>query len=225
MSLIGKKSAVVSLGSACQAAFQIRLHVELLSQVLGDELAPSRLPFDWTIAPAARAADWIEAADRFPGSPDDLTPGEGNEGAFLWRERGVYFWHDFRTSGGGIDVAGTFERTRDMYERHFVKLRDLGKLETVVAIVANTQNSLDGIFPDKTDLLYRRTDIARLKTAFETMIGRPCRMLCVTYSDRRAPGLLSDPARDITVKWIPRDPSLWQGSRRLWGTTLRNYFA
>jgi hypothetical protein len=50
-------------------------------------------------------------------------------------------------------------------------------------------------------------------------------MLCFTYSDRRAAGFLSDPARDIAGRWIPRDPSIWQGSRRLWGTTLRNYFA
>jgi hypothetical protein len=224
MSLIGKKSAVVSLGSACQAAFQIRLHADLLSQALGDELVPSRLPFDWTIAPPARAADWIAASDRFPRSPDALSPVPGEKGAFYWRERGVYFWHDFKTQDG-IDVAGTFEYTRDKYERHFEKLRNLGELETVIAVVANTQNNLDGILPDKADLLYRRADVVRLKTAFETEIGRPCRMLCVTYGDRRTPGFWNTPKLDIMVKWIPHAPSPWQGSRRHWGTTFRNYFA
>jgi hypothetical protein len=224
MSLIGKKSAVVSLGSACQVAFQIRLHADLLSQALGDELVPSRLPFDWTIAPTAKAADWIAATGRFPHSPDELSPVPGRDGAFLWRERGIYFWHDFRTQEG-VDVAGRFEYTREMYERHFEKLCNLGKLETVVAVVANTQNNLDDIFPDTSDFIYRRENIMQLKAAFETKIGRPCRMLCITYKDRRARGLLSDPTRDITVKWIPRDPSLWQGSRRLWQTAFRNYFA
>jgi hypothetical protein len=224
MSLIGKKSAVVSLGSSCQTTFQIHLSNELLSEALGEELAPLRLPFDWTFTSPALATAWLESGVCFPSSPDALSSVAGKAGAFLWRERGIYFWHDFKTPDG-VDVVGTFERTRALYERHFQDLRGLGTVENVIAIVANTQNNLEDVAPDPSWLLYRRHEIARLKSAFEAAIGRPCRMLCVTYQDRRAPGFLSDPARDITVKWIPRDASPWHGSRAFWRTTLRDYFA
>jgi hypothetical protein len=223
MSLIGKKSAIVSLGSSCQAAHQIRLHAQLLSEAMGDELVPSRLPFDWTIASAARAATWLAAADRFPCSPGELLPVDGNDGAFLWPKHGIYFWHDFR-SPSGIDVAGTFDRTREMYERQFLRLRDLGRLEKIVVVVANTQNNLTSILPSKHDLIYSREDIVRLKTAFESMIGRPCRMLCVTNVGLHGPGFLGDPALDITVRRIPR-AALWQGNPSFWQKIFQEYFA
>lgn len=224
MSLIGKKTAVLSLGLSCQTVFQIHQHAQLLSDALGEDLERSRLPLDWTLLPAARATRWIELGKAFPSSPDELVPVPGAPGAFHWLETGVEFWHDFKTPDG-FDLAGTFATTRDKYERHWDKLRNLGKLEKVFVIVANTQNNLPDIVRDPQDVQYRRPDIVRLKTAFETMISRSCRMLCVTYRSRRGPALLSMPGRDITVKWIPEDRSQWHGSRRFWETTLRNYFA
>lgn len=223
MSLIGKKTAVVSLGLACQTAFQLQAQAQLISESLGDELAPSRLPFDWTLVPAARAAAWLRSGKAFPGSPDEFIPVDGTPGAFLWPETGVQFWHDFRTPGG-IDLIGTFDETRAMYERHFSKLRRLGELDEVIAVVANTQNNAETILP-RADLLYRPAELAELKAAFEAVIGRPSRMLCVTYLDRRGPGLVSDPEREITVKWIAKDGTPWQGSRKLWAKTLTGYLA
>ena len=222
MSLIGKKTAVVGLGLACQTVFQIHEHAELLSEALGDDLVRSRLPFDWTLVPAAKATAWLKSGKAFPSSPDELIPVEGTPGAYLWPETGIHFWHDFRTPDG-IDMIGTFDDTRDMYERHFRKLRGLGELDQVIAVVANTQNNADTILP-RADLLYRGDHLADLKAAFETVIGRPSRMLCLAYLDRRGRGLISDPARDITVTWLPHDKTAWHGHRGLWRNAFLKYF-
>src|ERR1700728_4323365 len=107
MSLIGKKSAIVSLGSGCQTTFQIHLSNELLSEAVGEELAPLRLPFDWTLTSPTLAAARLDSGMCSPQSPDALTPVEGRDGVFLWRERGIYFCNDFKTPEGA-DLAGTF---------------------------------------------------------------------------------------------------------------------
>ncbi|HEX4508091.1 MAG TPA: hypothetical protein VH722_20360 [Alphaproteobacteria bacterium] len=190
---------------------------------MGDELKWSRLPFDWTITPLANAVGWLKGPLRFPQSADALVPVETWPGGYEWSGHGVYFGHDFGTPEG-LDVAGTFEETRSTYLRHFHKLRKLGELDQVVAIVSNTQNNLSEVLPEA-DVLFRRHDMARLKAVFERLIGRSCRMLCVTYDDRSVAGFTSMPERDITVKQIARDASETHGSNEAWEKVFADYFA
>jgi hypothetical protein len=223
MSLIGNNSAIVSLGSSCQAAFQLRLQAPLLSTALNEEFVEYHLPFDWTLATPAQVADWLQSGVVFPQSPDELQPIAEREGAFLWPERGIQFGHDFMTPDGH-DIAATFEATRRIYERRVRKLLTLRDAKNVIAVVANTQNNLAQVLPDLTGMRYRRDNIVRLKQVFESFLGRPCRMLCVTYFGMVAGDFTGDSAMDITVRRIPRDASPWQGNLNQWRRVLSEYF-
>src|SRR6185503_14004086 len=106
----------------------------------------------------------------------------------------------------GVDIAGTFKNTQNMYLRHVRKLKKLGDLDQVVAVVSNTQHNLGDLLPGA-NLSYRQDDIVRLKAVFERMIGRSCRMLFVTRDDRCTAGVTNLADRDITVVRIADDAS------------------
>lgn len=227
MSLVGKRIAVVSLGSSCQAAHQLRLHTQLISEILDDTLEHDRLPFDWAISPIQRTSEWLRSGQCFPASPQDLTPVPDQPGAFLWREQGIYFWHDFR-SASGIDLAGTFERTRAAYEHGFIKWRRLRSFERLIIVVANTQNNLPLVLGPEYPKLgfdFTAANLAELKQSAEASLMRPCEMLCVTYADRSADELESMPTQNIVVARVPRDPSGWEGDPAVWRPVLARHLA
>jgi hypothetical protein len=226
MSIVGQRTAIISLGSSCQTATQLRLHAQLISGIVGDKLVPNRLPFDWVISPIMKATAWLRSGVHFPASPDNLAPVPGQQGAFLWQESGIFFWHDFKGLGG-VDPIGTFEHTRASYERGFAKLSDLRKLEKVTIVVANTQNNLSIVFdPTYASLgfAFNSANLIGLKKAAEEFLGRRCEMLCVTYADRCSDELCSMPEQDIVVARVPRDSSEWQGEATVWEPLLLDYF-
>jgi hypothetical protein len=230
MSLAGNRIAVVSLGSSCQSAIQLRRHAQFISGIVNDELKHVRHPLDWVVSPIAKTTEWLRSADLFPASPDDLTPVPGLDGVFLWDKRGVYFWHDFRNSNEiemGIDLVGTFEPTRASYERGFAKLHDLKTFDRVVIIVANTQNNMPDVlgptYPAD-DFNFTAANCRALKNSFEELLGRSSEMLCVTYADRSSDELQSVPEQEIVVVRIARDPSVWEGDPAIWEKLLSDYF-
>jgi hypothetical protein len=225
MSLIGAQTGIVSLGSSCQPAHQLMQHASLISERLGEELLHDRYPLDWVICPIGKVTEWLRSGDWFPRSPDDLTPVPEDSAAYLWPERSVYFWHDFRSSGG--DLAGTFRLIQGEYERGFAKLRELHALKRVLIVVANTQNNLPLVLgPAYADLGFDFTaaNVSDLKFAFEAFLGRRCEMLCVTYAERSSDALHGMRDQDIAVARIPRDDSEWQGDDAVWRQVLLEYF-
>ena len=227
MSLVGNRIAVVSLGSSCQPAHQLKGHAQFISEIVDDELKHTRLPFDWVISPIARTTEWLRSENLFPVSPGDLASLAGQNGAFLWEEQGVYFWHDFRSYDGNIDLEGTFERTRISYELGFANLRDLRKLERIIVVVANTQNNvpcaLGPSYPsDGFDFTVPL--LKHFKDTVDGSFGRRTEMLCVTYADRCSNELQSMPDLDIVVSRISRDTSGWAGDPAEWKRILLEYF-
>ena len=224
MSIIGKQTAFVTLGSSCQPTRQLGLHAQLISEMLGDELVHDRYPLDWVISPIAKTTEWLRSGKYFPVSPDELTPVPGHDKAFLWCERGVYFWHDFWDSGG--DITSTFWHVQARYERGFAKLRDVRNLNRVVIVVANTQNNLPLVLgPAYPDLGFDFTaaNLSDLQYAAEGFLGRQCEMLCVTYADRSSAELQSMPEQGIVVARIPHDDSDWEGDTAVWQQVLLDY--
>jgi hypothetical protein len=222
MSIIGQRIAIVSLGSSCQTAQQLRLHAQPISEMVGDELIHDRLPFDWVISPIGKTTEWLRSGKCFPASPSDLMPVPDYRGVFLWRELGIYFWHDFWSSGD-IDLTGTFEYTRNQYERGFAKFHDLRKLDRVVLVVANTQNNLPVVLGSTYSRLgfdFTAANLSDLKNATEGLLGRKCELLCVTYADRSSEALHSMPEQDIVVAKISHDASAWEGEPAVWKPLL-----
>lgn len=226
MSIVGGRTAVVSLGSSCQPAQQLRRHARVVSEIIGDELAHTRLPFDWVISPIERTTEWLRSDNLFPTSPDKLTLLANSPGAFLWREMGVYFWHDFRTSDGNIDLIGTFEKTRAKYEARFTYWRNLRQLERVIVVVANTQNNIPRVlgtsYPTN-GFDFTVQLLKDLKNTVDEVFERHVELLCVTCADRSSIDLQSMLDLNIVVSRIARDTSEWEGDSAEWTRVLLEY--
>lgn len=226
MSLAGKKMAVVSVGSSCQTAYQVRNHVELLSLLCEDELRTRRLPFDWVICSPERSAAWLESGQPFPNSADDLAP-YTHEGVFEWNARGVFFWHDFRNAQKLVDLEGTFDFTETKYRALWESFRRLGDIDRVVVVVSNIQNNLtkvlDGDFA-RDGFSFTLEGICRLKTAIERFLGRTCELIAVTYDDRSEAGLHGRLPAGIRVYTVGKNSSGWAGDDAAWRDIFLDYF-
>jgi len=226
MSAIGEKLAVVSLGSSCQSAHQIKQNAEMISTLTGDSLMPKRFPFDWLICPIARTAEWLDSGDRFPASPLELSE-YNQEGTFFWKKRGAFFWHDFRQQKL-VDVEATFDPTRNKYDRFFNSFADLRNKERVVFVVSNTQNNLISVLGDDYNkgggFVFTPRNTRDLKRSVEKRLGRSCEMLVVTYGQRSAPTLEGAPGEGITVARMRPDGSEWKGDDAAWRALFRTYF-
>jgi len=225
MSVVGEKLAVVSLGSSCQSAHQIKQNAGMLSALTGEALTPKRFPFDWLICPPGRTAAWIRSGERFPRSPVELSPYR-QEGTFLWERRGAFFWHDFRQQKM-VDVEGTFSLTRDKYHRFFNSFDDLRRRERVVFVVSNTQNNLMSVLGEdyrKGGFTFTPENTRAVKQSAEDALGKPCEMLVVTYAERSVPALESAADERIEVVRIEPDASEWKGNDAAWRALLQGYF-
>ncbi|TAM95935.1 MAG: hypothetical protein EPN45_21960 [Rhizobiaceae bacterium] len=225
MSVVGEKLAVVSLGSSCQSAHQIKQNAAMLSALAGDELTPKRFPFDWVICPVARTGEWIRSSDRFPQSPMELSPYK-QDGTFHWKKQGMFFWHDFRQQKA-VDVEGTFSLTRDKYDRFFNSFDDLRKRERVIFVVSNTQNNLVSVLGDdyqKGCFTFTPENTRAVKQSAEVALGKPCELLVVTYDERSVPALESLPEERMTIARIRPDDSEWKGDDATWSALFQRYF-
>jgi hypothetical protein len=226
MSLAGKNTAIVSIGSSCQTAYQVRNHAGLLSRLCGDDLRTRRLPFDWVICSPRRAAGWVDSGLPFPEDPGDLAPYK-HEGVFRWGARGVFFWHDFRNEQKLVDLPGTFEFTQIKYRALRESFRNLSDLDRVVLIISNTQNNLPKVLGD--DFSGEGFDFApgnlnRLKESIEAFLGRPCELLAVTYADRSDTEPERDASSGMRVFTIDKNTSGWAGDDASWHDIFLAYF-
>ena len=227
MSLIGQTTALISLGSSCQTAQQLRANAHLVSGIFGEDMAHVRLPFDWVVSSPASTAGWLDDGLAFPAGPAELTPMPEHSHTFLWRRRTIYFWHDFQ-GVAGPDLEAGFAFTAAQYAWSASQLRAVADLRRVILIVGNTQNNLPQSLPADDafeNYVYSAEKLVALKAAAEGFLNRPCEMLCVTYPQRCADGLRGMPSHRITVARISQDGSLWEGQGSIWGTVLSRYLA
>jgi hypothetical protein len=179
MSLLGARTAVVSLGASCQTARQIRLHAGLLSERLGEPLSPRSFPLDWMFAPPDAAARLLRSEVRVPEHPGELqvvqTP--------FWARHGVWLWHD------PVDepLAALQERMRRRWER-FLALRGLRRR---VFVLSNTQNNLDRvaeIAPQRLDFRLDARRMAAVRDALHALFGAEgTELVFVAYAARVMP--------------------------------------
>lgn len=228
MSLIGNRIAVVSLGSSCQTAHQLKLNAALVSELCGDELKHVRLPFDWVIGPIEKTTEWLRPGTIFPNSPNDLTVVSRELGTFFWEQKGIYFWHDFRSANYiDVDHFENFERTRAVYAKSFDAFRQILRKKRIVFIISNTQNNLLWAFGDdywKIGFDFNEENIRNIKHAVNDLFGVECELICVTYAKRSADTLSDMKDMNIFVERVEPDNSGWQGDDDAWKNLIANYF-
>jgi hypothetical protein len=194
---------------------------------LGEKLRHTRLPFDWVISPITSTTKWLDVEDKFPKTPDDLVPVEGQSSALFWRERGVYFWHDFQ-GANDIDLEGTFDEYKNRYEYSFEKFDQQRHKIRITLLISNTQNNIPAVIGPAYHILgfsFNAENVRYIKKATERCLGRECDMLCVTYDARSEHDLGNIPEENITVVRVPNDRSDWKGDDTTWEGVLNNYFS
>jgi hypothetical protein len=223
MSLIGHRTAIITLGLSCQPAQQLRDNADCLSAIANEKFHHWRLPFDWVISPIENTTEWIRSGPIFPRTPDDIRA-YPYPGAFFWPERGLYFWHDFRSKDtNALDPVGTFEYTRGLYDHGFGKMRHLKNLDRIRFVVANTQNNLPTFLgEDFKGFDFTQERLLHLKASAERYIGKKGSLLAVTYEDRQT-GITSSETDGISVVVIPKDESAWKGAPDVWREILTTY--
>lgn len=228
MSAVGKKVGVIGLGMSCQSSAQIRSHARLLARLTGDEtLKISAMPFDNIICLPDSAAGMLQAGTFYPGDPDALVVSQGAH----WRERDVYFWHEYRLQKrhvfeyltGRVNTRRAYRELSGKYAHLTAKFRQARQLERLVFVMSNSQNNLSaysaetGIDPKLT-----AASVERLCDACDCYVGRPCEYVLATYQAR----LSGEVRRDrLTVFKLTPDGSDWEGDPVQWGGVFEQYFA
>ncbi len=179
MSLLGARSAVVSLGASCQAARQIRLHAGLLSARLGEALAPRSFPFDWMFAPPDAAARLLRSEVRVPAHPGELVLAQTP----FWPRHGAWLWHD--------PPEEPFAALQARMSRRWERFLALRALERRVFILANTQNNLARVpdfAPQRLDFGLTAMRMRAIVEGVEALFGAAgTEVVFVAYAGRVTP--------------------------------------
>ncbi len=225
MSLIGRSTALISLGCSCQTTQQLRLNAGALSACLDEDFAHIRMPFDWIVSSPVSTTRWLTDGLQFPASPAELDTMPDHPKAFLWRRRNITFWHDFQ-SAIGVDLHAAFATTAAQYAWSAAKFQALAKIPRLILVVANTQNNLPASLA-ATDAfenyIFSAAPLVALKRAAESFLQRPCEMLCVTHPGRSAADVRGISSHNITLAKMPPDSSRWEGHAPAWRNLLQKY--
>lgn len=228
MSLLGVKTAVVSLGMSCQSSYQIELHAKLIGRLCGDSAAKaSRFPFDNIICPP-RSAMRMLCVDRFhPESIDDLTVSGGGG---YWGEMDAHYWHECGPIRSSLSLRKimnpqkSFERLVTKYAHTARKFRQLSKTQRLVFVISNSQNNLDMVARTigDFDFVLKLNEVDALAERADAYFGRPCEYVIATYSDR-ATG--QSRRSNVSVHHLSPDGSEWRGDPAQWEAVFRHVMA
>jgi len=117
---------------SCQGAHQLRTHVDLLRELIGEPLEVHATPFDWLICPPAGVAAMIADGVTMPRDPSELQPRRKP----YWPARSCYFWH---VKGAITDHARALERAQDAE----AWLEAVGTSRRRIFLLCNSQNNLE----------------------------------------------------------------------------------
>lgn len=204
MTLIGKTSAVVSLGLSCQTAWQLHLNREFLSELISEELTFKKSLFNYTLSQPAEICKYLSQGPGQIISASDITVNEEN---YLYVER-LKLWlvHDSKvlTPDNFPVVASKYSYLSD----NFWNIRNCQRR---LFIVSNTQNNLyrqdiPGVRKfalDEKDMRSIRRSIAAAFPTGENIVEFVC------YSDR-----VTAPSSNFHT--IETDDSWWEGDKEKW---------
>ncbi|SHJ58174.1 hypothetical protein SAMN02745194_02896 [Roseomonas rosea] len=222
MSILGRRTAIISLGCSCQVARQIKLYEPRLSELTGDSLKRSRFPFDWLISPL-NGIEQVLNRPSAPG-PDDVEfhPAVFKKAVF-WKSRHVYFWHDFLVDGR-VDIPAAFAENQEKYRHAFEKFARLGAWSRRIFVLANTQNNLDDVRAraPACDFSFSAARIARIAARLDAIFpdGRN-ELITVAYRSRITDNPADWPAEPYLLE---PDLSDWEGDDAAWAQVFEAYF-
>jgi hypothetical protein len=221
MALVGKRTALISVGMSCQTVRQLHNAVDLARQITGDKtLTKKSLPFDWLICPPRSAAEMLRDRRFFPTSPDELKayPLEVVNGRAPnipgWQQRNTFFWHEF--TAPDATIANGFREVARKFEYLAASFRAL-RGKRIFAFVSNTQCNFDmiervtGVGPQML-----ASDLNALKYALDAELGRV--PLCVVHS-----GLAMDEPPRFSAFKITQTVDHWAGEESAWQPAIAEF--
>lgn len=207
MTVLSSTHAVVSLGTSCQTASQIRHNLPLIRKALQDDemKSPGGFFFDYLISPAPATLSFLRG-----GLPAQVAESDVELLARpTWTRHGIHFWHD-RFDPEALSnkynyLAGKFEKLKKVKHLTFVisntqkNLRDIGFGAPI------TKEQADGII-----------------SATNKMFDRECKFLFV-LNPQLGPTLPHSfgNARTYIIEHVG---SSWHGNYLAWELVLRQYF-
>jgi hypothetical protein len=162
MALVGKSTAVVSLGVSCQTTFQIERARPLLVDRLDEELEEIGLPFDWRIQGPADVAAILRENNPYPQRAAEL----GGDRNRYWEKRRTWFWHE---------KWEDFARFSEKQAHLWANWGRVGRTKRQVFVASNTQNNLVDKARDfgGFDFKVRLEDLFALQAQLETLFPAP----------------------------------------------------
>lgn len=216
MSAGSSHTAIVSLGMSCQSARQIRTSMDVLGAALGETIERERHFFDGLIAPVGGMAALFE--DGFPVfDRERIEPGPGHP---TWQPYAIRFLHHFRAEGGAADIDAHFDEEQSRFSYLREKFARLSDRRRVVFVISNSQNNLAEVARETEigSIAFDQGELARLQTAVDRFLGRPCEYLVASYPDRH--GGIAHP--QLTI--LQPDGSEWTGDKAQWRALFNDYF-
>lgn len=205
MALIGKRTAIVSVGMSCQTAFQIYENLEFLAVLVGEPLEKHATPFDWTICAVRDVAGMIRDGETYPTEISELS---GNRRP-LWARRRCWFWHR---------VFGTPEKFfgQARYERE--RWDEIGERPNRHFFVSNTQNNLLRPPFNKLgiDTTMTETVVIDLSVSIRARFSGNSVLHAITHD------INTKTEGHICFHRIAKDGSQWHGNKREWRQVFEN---
>jgi hypothetical protein len=204
VSLVGGKSAIISLGLSCQTAWQLQLNQQLISDLIGEPLSVKKSLFNYTLSQPDAICDYLAAGPGQTITSEDITSNHEN---ILFIERlKLWLMHDSkqREPEHLPVVAQKYTYLSDNFW-------SVQKAERRLFIVSNSQNNLRRQnIPGQREFSLREQDIHNITDAVHRAFPSGSNTVAfVCYSDR-----VSAPSG--TYHALRPDTSVWEGDRDHW---------
>jgi hypothetical protein len=219
MSLLSKQLGIISLGTSCQVAHNLRLHVGTLRQELGiADLTKASSYFDYIVTPVPALLSFLKCFESLERL-DEIILYQNP----YWRTKDVWFTHNFRAEGrptGSVDIPGRFEEDRKKISYMRSKFLNLSSCcDKFAFVIGNTQQNILTSYPDRhlvphrfhfsADCLARCGDLLRASfgSRFHGILAIECNE---TFSgDWSVPGVTRQNYGASDVDW-KGNPQVWR---------------
>jgi hypothetical protein len=222
ISAVGEKTAIISLGMSCQTSEQIKLHIDLLRSITGDQtMEPRSFPFDAVIAPVKSIQKALRSRRRYPRA-QDLTYAV----KAYWSATNIYYWHHFHQDGE-IATGPRLDEFSAAYRRRAKRFANsLASDRRLIFFVSNTQPDL----VEKSEQtqtfspIVKASHMVALRKTIETFVDRPFELILVTTPrrykrDTHQSGFQVSFQTDLNPETVI-DPTGWRGDSAAWTRSI-----
>jgi hypothetical protein len=215
MTVVGKRSGVISLGLGCQTAFQLLQNKDFIGTRLGENLQYQSSFFNWLLSDSSGIASFIEEYAGKGLSGGDLVRSRAPESPLQVAHYRLWLWHEKESGSVCDEDLGRITSKYDYLLRKFWSFRNLYHR---YFIIGNSQNNLEEVAASYGHIFQvnlSEHQISRIERAVNSAFpGGRNTFYYVCYPER------TDSCVREAYYAMPRDSSEWTGSTENWRSFL-----